>query len=120
MPQDLDQATAGGATLLFADDLQGSSVRLRETAVYDAEEVQAKLNSDVPRYGRWLPIETPEDAQAWAVALGQLIAEMQRIDDPEAGFYRITRCQKSGPSQTDHYEVEVQAESGGGQTGLTD
>jgi hypothetical protein len=120
MPTDLADANTGRATLLFADDLQGTDIRLRETAVYEAEEVQSQIDSGIPRYGTWLPVETPDDAQAWAVALGELVGEMQQLDDPTGGMHRIVRCEKSGTKQTDHYDVDVEAESGGGQTGLPD
>mgnify|MGYP006928068156 CR=1 FL=1 len=40
MPTDLSEAQTGGVDLLFADDLQGTVFELRETAVYDAEEVR--------------------------------------------------------------------------------
>ena len=118
MPEDIDEVNTGGDTLVFADELRGTVFRLRESAVYKAEEVQGQLGQDVPRFGRWLPATTKDAGECWLVGLGELIDELQAIQDPTAGYYEVTRCEKSGPADQDPYEINVEAVSDADQTGI--
>jgi hypothetical protein len=54
----------------------------------------------------------------WLVAVGELIQELQRFENPESTIFRVTRCEKSGPAQTDPYEVNVEPVDDTNQTGL--
>lgn len=118
MPTDLDDYETGGTELLFADDLEGSTFSLRELAVYEAEEVRSEVGGDVPKFGNWLPITTA-DGDGWAVAIGELVEELQQFENPAALDLDVTRCEKSGSSQTDPYEVNVEVADGDPQqTGL--
>jgi len=111
MPIDLQDAETGGVDLLFADDLQGTVFRMTEAAVYTAEEVRDEVGGDVPKFGKWIPVET-EDGDAWAVAVGELVEELKRYENPLSVWIEVTRCQKSGTEQTDPYEVNVETVSG--------
>jgi len=118
MPVDLKDAQTGGVDLLFADDLHGTEFELREEAVYTAEEVREKIDNDIPEFGKWMPVST-RNGDGWAVALGELVEELQSYENPSGVTYEITRCDKSGPRQTDPYEVNVEVLEGDlAQTGL--
>lgn len=118
MPTDLSDHDIGSIDLLFADDLEGSTFSLREAAVYEAEEVRKEVEQDIPKFGNWMPVET-DDGDAWVVALGELVEELQRFENPAAVTVVVTRCEKSGPEQTDPYEVNLEHEDGDlKQTGL--
>lgn len=118
MPTDLDDYETGGTELLFSGDLEGTRFSLRGMAVYEAEEVRTEVGGDVPKFGNWLPIKT-ENGDGWAVALGELVDEIKRIENPIAVELEVTRCEKSGSKQTDSYEVNTEVVSGDGQqTGL--
>jgi hypothetical protein len=120
MPTNLSDADTGGETLLFADQLVDTEFRLVETAVYDAEEVRDEIDQDIPKFGRWLPASIEgQDERAWLVGLGELIEELQRFEDPTAGSYEVTRCEKSGSGEQDPYEVNVEPVADADQTGLT-
>lgn len=113
MPTDLDDADTSGIELYFADDLEGQTFYLRESAVYDAEEVREETESDTPQFGRWLPVASDGETDGWAVAVGELVEELQdTTEDPTAMPWTVTRCQKSGPEQTDPYEVNIAVEDG--------
>lgn len=120
MPVDLSDAETGGVNLLFADDLEGTEFELREEAVYSAEEVREETESDVPKFGKWLPVETEQDGDSWAVAVGELVEELQRVGNPMAVTFEVTRCEKSGSEQTDPYEVNLEPVEGDAQQGGLD
>lgn len=111
MPTNLDDYETGGTELLFADDLEGTQFTLRDLAVYEAEEVRSEVGGDVPKFGNWLPIET-DDGEAWCVAVGELVEELKRYENPAAVTLEVTRCEKSGTGQTDPYEVNVESIDG--------
>jgi len=118
MPTDLKDAQTGGIDLLFADDLQGTEFQLREEAVSTAEEVRDEIGNDIPEFGKWMPVST-EDGDAWAVALGEFVEELQSYENPMGLTYEVTRCEKSGSRQTDPYEVNLEVRDGDtNQTGL--
>ena len=119
MPVDLSEAQTGGIDLLFADDLQnGVQFELREASVYNAEEVREDVDGDIPKFGKWIPAST-ENGDAWIVALGELVEELQTYENPMAVTFDVTRCEKSGSKQTDPYEVNLEAVEGDlRQTGL--
>lgn len=107
MPTDLDDAETGGH-LVFPDVLDGRTFRLSEARVYDAEEVREKIDSeDTPLYGRWIPAEL-NGGGSYLCAVGELIEELQRLEAAPGEEFRITRCEKSGPEETDRYEVNVE------------
>jgi hypothetical protein len=111
MPVDLNEAQTGGIDLLFADDLEGAQFQLREAAVYEAEEVRTEVDGDIPKFGKWMPVVT-DDGDAWIVALGELIEELQAYDNPMNLTFEVTRCEKSGSEQTDPYEVNLENTGG--------
>lgn len=106
MPTDLNDVQTGGVSLLFADDLQGTVFRLREASAYEADEVTEA--GEVPEFGTWLPVETELEDEAWAVAVSELVEELQRYENPTTVELKVTRCEKSGASQTAPYEVNVE------------
>jgi hypothetical protein len=114
MPENLQSASTGANDLYFADDLEGTVFKLRENSVYSADEVSDE--GQTPEFGRWLPATVPEARNGggttvkdvWLVAVGELIQELQRLDDPANVHLEVTRCEKSGPRQTDPYEVNVE------------
>lgn len=111
MPTDLDEYDSGGTELIFSDELEGTTFSLRELAVYEAEEVRQEVGGDVPKFGNWIPIKT-DDVDGWAVALGELVEEIKRYENPVAVTISVTRCQKSGDNQTDPYEVNTELVEG--------
>jgi hypothetical protein len=114
MPTDLDDAETGGIDLYFADDLEGTTFFLRDRAVYDAPEVRDEIGGDVPKFGRWLPVQEADQhgqthGTGWAVAVGELIEELQDLAvDPVEVPWTVTRCEKAGDDQTAPYEVNVE------------
>jgi len=120
MPTDLSEAQTGGVDLLFADDLQGTVFQMSEASVYEAKEVRESVdgNTDVPKFGKWIPVET-DDGEAFAVAVGELIEELQRFENPLAVTVEVTRCEKSGTDETAPYEVNLETVEGdAAQSGL--
>jgi hypothetical protein len=115
MPTNLEDASTGSDDLYFADDLSGIEFKLREAAVYDADEVSD--DGEVPEFGRWLPA-TVDDRDCWLVAVGELVSELQRYEDTVGVTFAITRCEKSGTRQTDPYEVNVEQAGDTGQSRL--
>jgi len=111
MPTDLSEAQTGGVDLLFADDLSSTEFQLREAVVYTAEEVREEMDTDIPKFGDWMPVETV-DGEAFIVALGELVEELQQYENPSALEFEVTRCEKSGTEQTDPYEVNVEVVDG--------
>lgn len=120
MPTDIDDASTGGAALIFADEAAGCRFRLREASIYDAEEVRDDLGHDddaPPKYGRWLPVEI-SDEDCWLVAPGELIEELQRLEAEVGVVYEITRIEKSGSGETDPFEVNLERKADVDQTRL--
>jgi len=112
MPVDLSEAQTGGIDLLFADDLKsGVRFELREASVYQAEEVREEIDGDIPKFGKWMPV-TSDGSDAWVVALGELVEELQTYENPMGVTFEVTRCQKSGTKDTDPYEVNLEAVDG--------
>ena len=65
-----------------------------------------------------MPVST-EDGDAWGVALGEFVEELQSYENPMGLTYEVTRCEKSGSRQTDPYEVNLEVRDGDtNQTGL--
>ena len=112
MPVDLQDAETGGVDLIFADDLEGTVFQLTESAVYEAEEVRDAEGGDIPKFGSWLPVSTPENDEAYAVAVSELVQELQTYENAMGLKLKVTRCQKSGNGETDKYEVNVEVEDG--------
>lgn len=109
MPTDLSEASTGSGELVFPDDAPGKQYRLREQAVYDAEEVRDEIgNRDVPRYGRWLPVENG-DGPGWLSAPSALIEELQRDGFENGSVFEIVTMEQTGPDPSDPYRVEVRA-----------
>jgi len=112
MPTDLSEHETGGVDVLFADDLQGTTFSLRESAVYEAEEVREEAGTDIPKFGNWMPVTLDDGTDGWMVALGELVEELQLLENAQSVECTVTRCQKSGDQQTDPYEVNVEIEEG--------
>lgn len=120
MPIDLDDATTGGAQLIFPDDAEGVRFRLREASVYDADEVREELGQEdngTPAYGRWLPVEI-EEKDCWLNAPGEMIEELQQIEAEPGEVLEVTRLEKSGPGETDPFEANVSRKADANQTRL--
>lgn len=114
MPEDLSDVETGGIELYFSDELEGETFYLRSAHVYEADEVQKETKSDVPRFGKWLPVHLADkDGQVhgtgWVVGLSELIDELQQAEsDPVEFPWTVTRAEKSGEQQTDTYEVNIE------------
>lgn len=121
MVEGLHDADTGGPSLVFAGDASGVRFRLREESLYSAEEVAEELGNDPeegpPQFGRWLPIEA-ESEDAWMVAPGELIEELQRLEAEAGEVFEVTRCQKSGSRETDPFEVNLERRTDDQQTRL--
>jgi len=115
MPTELSDVDTSGTELWFSDDVEGKSFVLREPSVYDASEVRQETGADVPEFGRWFPVTILDDGrdsdrEGFLVAVGELIEELQQMQvDPCAVGWTVTRMEKSGPKQTDPYEVNVES-----------
>lgn len=114
MPTDLSDVDTSGTELWFSDDVEGKTFVLREPSVFDAAEVRDEMDTDVPEFGRWFPVTalgeySEADRDGFLVAVGELIEELQQMQvDPCAVGWEVTRMEKSGPEQTDPYEVNVE------------
>jgi len=121
MPQDLDDTVTGSTELVFPDDATGT-FRLGEPMVYDAEEVQSELGTDIPQFGKWLPVEMDGD-EAWLSAPSQLREILVEESIQNGERFRIEKMRKRGTGQSDPYVVEVQfpdrEPDSGQQTGLS-
>lgn len=122
MPTEIENTPTGAEGFIFPDELQGVSFLLVEDAVYTAYEVREELHDgsaidedheaaaegQTPAYGRWLRADvTGRDDEQWIAAPGELIEELQTWDDPTGGRLMVSRCEKSGPAESDPYEVNV-------------
>lgn len=120
MPTDLQNASTGSQTLVFASDMSGIVFRVTDLAIWDAEEVRDELDQDgdgTPQYGRWFPCEI-EGEDSFVNAPGEFIEELQRLD-PEAGeVVAVTRAEKAGRGETDRWEVNCELRSDDSQTRL--
>lgn len=120
MPTDLDEATTGGASLIFPDDAEGVRFRLNEAAVYDADEVRDELGAGddgTPAFGRWLSVEI-EDEDCWLNAPGEVIEELQRIEAEPGEVLEVSRLEKSGNGETDPFEANISRKADADQTRL--
>lgn len=108
MPTDLMEATTGAKELLFPDRLQGKRMDVLETSLYDAEEVQVELGTDFPEHGRWLNVKVHgDDNVEWCICPGEMVDELQTLGINPGQTIKVTRCEKSGPRESDPYEVNV-------------
>lgn len=121
MPTDIADATTGATEYVFPGDLEGLRFDLLDRGVYSAFEVRQEqydepIQDDVdahdegqtPAFGRWLRVDVVgNDDARWMIAPGELIDELKTWDDPTEGRLRVTRCRKSGPDESDPYEVNV-------------
>lgn len=97
-----------GGDLLFAGEVSGVQFRLSSLALHNNDEED---KPDVPEgdvHGNWLHVSSEKHDEAYLQAVGELIAELQRLGAEEGDEFEITRCKKSGPSQTDPYEVNLE------------
>lgn len=118
MPTELENASTGGASLIFPDDASGCRFRLSEALLYEAEEVRDELGHDgdsPPKFGRWLRTEI-EDGEAWLLAPGELVRELQRLEAKNGELFEVTRIKKSGNGETDPFEVNLERKSDDTQT----
>jgi len=123
MPRDLTESVSGSTELVFPDDSEGQ-YRLEELAVYDAEEVRAELDGDVPKYGSWIPVEGQNGDEAWLTAPSQLRASLVDEEIRPGELFEIVTMRKDGHEQSDPYRVELRFperdDSPGSQSGLTE
>jgi len=114
MPTDLSDVETSGTELWFSGDVEAKTFVLRQASVFDAAEVREEMGTDVPEFGRWFPVTVIADdgqpeREGFIVAVGELIEELQDMQpDPTAVGWTVTRMEKSGPKQTDPYEVNVE------------
>lgn len=98
-----------GGDLVFAGDMSGVQFRLLDLALHNNDDDD---KPDVPEgdvHGNWLHVETDSEGEAYMNAPGELIEELQRLDAEQGDEFEVTRCAKSGPAQTDPYEVNLEA-----------
>lgn len=112
MPTKLNESLTGnGAELIFPDEATGKQYKLRELAVYEAEEVRDQLGgSDVPKYGKWLPVELRDDDEAWLCAPSSLRERLVDEDVTEADTFTVTSLDKTGHEQSAPYRAEIDVE----------
>lgn len=97
-----------GGELVFGGELQGTEFRLLDLKLYSNDNDD---KPDVPAndsvHGNWLKARTEKHDEVFIYAPGELIEELQQYGAEEGDAYEVTRCKKSGPGQTDPYEVNV-------------
>lgn len=108
MPRKLEDSVTGAAELIFPDDATGDRYRLRELAVYEAEEVRDELgDSDVPKYGDWIPVETGDDDEAWLCAPSELRRRLVEETVETGDWFTVTRLAKDGHRESDPYRAQI-------------
>lgn len=97
-----------GGDLVFPGDAEGVQFRLIEDQRYnnDVDDLPDVPEGDVR--GNWLKVETEQHDECFISAPGELIEELQRLEAEPGDCFEITRCVKSGPKQTDPYEVNLE------------
>lgn len=98
-----------GGDYLFAGNLSGIEFRLLDLEMYnpeDDEKPDPEIEGDV--HGNWLHVETDDFEDGYISGVGELIEELQRLEAEAGDLFKVTRCQKSGPKQTDPYEVNLE------------
>ena len=121
MPEDLSDSVSGSTELVFPDDSDDQTYRLRERSVYDAEEVRSEIESDIPQYGSWIPVELEDGEEAWLTAPSALRAALVKGDVRAGEAFHIGRMEKEGLDQSAPYEVTVsypERDEDGRQSGL--
>jgi hypothetical protein len=106
MPQDLSESVTGSTELVFPDDATGT-YSLRERTVYDASEVRSELETDIPQYGDWLPVELENGDEAWLTAPSKLRSILVEDEIRPGETFRIDAMQKDGIDQSSPYQVDV-------------
>lgn len=108
MPRKLSESVTGAVELIFPDDATGNQYRLRELAVYGPEEVRDELgDSDVPKYGDWLPVETENGDEAWLNAPSQLRKRLVDEQVETSDRFTVTELAQTGSQQSDPYRAQI-------------
>lgn len=97
-----------GGELVFGGDLEGTAFRLLDLTLHsndDDEKPSVDANESV--HGNWLKCQTEQHEEVFIYAPGELIEELQTYGAEEGDLFEVTRCVKSGPGQTDPYEVNL-------------
>lgn len=97
-----------GGELVFGGELEGTTFRLLKDQLYsndDDELPDVPANESV--HGNWIQASTERHDEVYLYAPGELIAELQDFAAEEGDVFEVTRCVKSGPDQTDPYEVNL-------------
>ena len=121
MPEKLSESVSGSTELVFPDNAPGDEYRLRELAVYDAEEVRSEMDTDIPEYGSWLPVELENGDEAWLTAPSQLRSKLVNQEASAGERFRIVSMEKEGRDPSDPYQVVLsfpERSSEGQQAGL--
>lgn len=111
MPRKPNPNAGQSTELVFPDSLEGLEFQVREALLYSAEEVREETGSDVPEFGDWIPVRTKVNGtmqDGWMVGLSELDQWLANTENPESGIWVISRAEKSGTSQTDPYEINVE------------
>jgi len=109
MPEKLSESVSGSTELVFPDDAPRRQYSLRELAVYDAEEVRSEMEmeTDVPKYGSWLPIVTDDRDDGWLTAPSELRQKLLNEDVKPGETFIIESLEKSGIDESDPYQVKL-------------
>jgi hypothetical protein len=106
--ESLDESVTGSTELVFPDDTDGETYRLRELNVYGAEEVRDDIGGDVPQYGSWLPVTVLETGEeAWLTAPSRLRKVLVENDLDTGERFTIVKMTKPGTDQSNPYRVQV-------------
>lgn len=97
------QDYSGGGDYLFASNLSGIEFRLLSDEIIEADELEHDL------HGNWLEVATEGFDSGHIAGVGELIEELQRLEAEPGDVFEVTRCKKSGPRDTDPYEVNLEA-----------
>ena len=96
-----------GGDLIFPEDLSGTEFRLLDLELYSNDDDAKKNVPEGDVHGNWLHVRTPR-GEFYMSAPGELIEELQRHAAEPGDHFEVTRAVKSGPKQTDPYEINVE------------
>jgi hypothetical protein len=125
--EDLSESVTTTRELVFPDDAAGKKYRIPNLNVYDADEVREELDSDIPQYGKWLPVEiagATGDGDGFLCAPSHLRSVLVEESIQAGELFRIEKLEKTGLGESDPYKAEVtfpdREADAGMQAGLTD
>jgi len=108
--ENLSESVTTTRELVFPDDASGKEYRLPSLNVYGADEVRDELDSDIPQYGKWMPVEiigNTGDEDGFLCAPSHLRSVLLENSVQAGELFRIDTLTKTGVAESDPYRAEV-------------